>query len=160
MSEYDDWDDEDGNSGDGQDANSAIKKVRAADKAKAKKIAELEELLGSTRKALRDRSVKDVLTAKGINPKIASLIPADLSSEEDIETWVSEYGDVFGVAPVSDGGQQPAQTDPNTASLKNIGNVQATGQAFTGDVDQIRSLIESANTPAELDAVMAQYRSQ
>jgi hypothetical protein len=70
--------------------------LRKALKKADKQRKELEEQLSSLKSNLRQRSVKDVLEAKGVNPKIAAFIPADADTPEAIATWLDEYADVFG----------------------------------------------------------------
>jgi len=70
--------------------------LRKALKKAEKRNKELEDMVSSLKSTNRDRSVKDVLDAKGVNPKIASFIPKDMETPEQIATWLEEYSDVFG----------------------------------------------------------------
>lgn len=157
MSEFDDWDDEDQPTTPDQGGTDALRNARAAAKANAKKAKELEEKLTATMQALRERSVKDVLTAKGMNPAIAKVIPADLSSEDEIAGWVTENSELFGVASPA-GSETPATTNPQFEALQRIAGTQASGTTFTGDAAQAEAMIRGANTEQELQAVMAQLR--
>ena len=89
MSFYDDDDDFEGNESEG------IKQLRSAQKAATKRIKELESELDSFRSTERTRSVSDVLAARGLNSKIADLIPSDLRGSDDINRWLDERADVF-----------------------------------------------------------------
>lgn len=91
-----------------------VKKLRRSERAKEKRIKELESELVSLRKTQRDYSVKSTLESKGINPKIAAFIPQDLDvNSSEFENWLNEYGDVFGVTNPA----ESAQTDVNPNDL-------------------------------------------
>lgn len=67
---------------------------------------------------LRQRTVSDVLTAKGYKAKVAKLIPADVEpTDEAVGKWLEEFADVFGVTPdagegkAEDGAAAPAEGD-------------------------------------------------
>lgn len=87
--DYDDDDDFDVNESGPANLRKALKKAE-----KDRKM--LEEQLSSLKSSLRQRSVKDVLEAKGVNSKIAAFIPADVEAPEAIAAWLDEYADVFG----------------------------------------------------------------
>ena len=168
TSQYDDnyWDENDDTIDDSRDTKQ-FRELRKADRAKAARIKELEDRLASMSKAVRDRSVKDVLTARGLNPKIAAFIPSDIESSEDaIAKWVDEYGDVFGAAapaqqesPAADeqgipGVTTPGQLDPNIRTMSQNAQVASQGQPFAGDQAQLESLIASASSPEELNQLL------
>jgi len=93
MSNYeDDEDDFD------TESNDVLGQLRKANKAKEKQLKEIQEELSSLRKDKRDRTISEVLTARGVNPKISAFIPQDIDlTEESLSSWLAEYGDVFGV---------------------------------------------------------------
>ena len=111
MAEYDDIDndfdvEDDNDFGYGDQSSSLVKKLRrelnATKKALKEKDSELSGLMSET----RSRTVKEILQSRGANPKIATFIPKDISpNEDDINSWLDEYGDVFGFVPES---TQPA----------------------------------------------------
>jgi len=94
MSNYeDDEDDFD------TESNDVLGQLRKANKAKEKQLKEIQEELLSLRKDKRDRTISEVLTARGVNPKISAFIPQDIDlTEESLSSWLAEYGDVFGVS--------------------------------------------------------------
>lgn len=151
---YDGYDDDDF---DVEESN-PLKALRKENRAKEKQIKELQEQLSSLSKANRERSLADVLSSRGLNSKIAKFIPEDVTSEEDVASWLDEFGDVFGATPAqSSNDGAPAEQDPNAevlAALSKIANTQTTGQAPTGDQDQIAALIAGARTPEELNSVL------
>lgn len=150
--DYDDYDDEFGGDARGSE-NNVLRELRKQNRAKEKQIKELTERLSSLAQQTRERSVKDVLAAKGLSPKIAKFIPEDMTSEEDVSAWVEENAEIFGGVPA------PVETDgeaagPDLSGLTQISQMQSTGQPFDGDSDQIAALIRSARSPEELNKVI------
>ena len=81
--QYDEYEDDfDNNDGGPANLRKALKKAE-------KQRTELEEQLSSMKANLRDRSVKDVLETKGVNPKIAAFIPREMETSEQIATWLT-----------------------------------------------------------------------
>ncbi len=116
------------------------------------KIKELEQELSGLKTQTRQRTVKDVLQAKGLNPKIAAFIPADIdTSEEAISNWVNEYGDVFGIQAPTE--EKPAQKSPEVMAQARINNIVATGTAPDVDEDAFAK-IAGAKTREDLDALL------
>ena len=151
MSEYE-WDDDDlETSNDGN----AMKELRKAYKKLQAEKKELSEALEGMQSSLRERSVKDVLASKGLPEKIAAFIPKDATTSEEVEAWISEYGDVFGVqAGEAEEPAQQRQVNPELAALNRISETQSSGQPFTNDPDQLASLISSAQNPEELNKLL------
>jgi hypothetical protein len=93
-----------------------------------------------------------VLQAKGLNPKIAAFIPQDIdTSEEAINNWVNEYGDVFGIQTPSE--EKPVQKNSEIAAQARINNLVATGTAPDVDEDAFAK-IAGAKTREDLDALL------
>ena len=156
MSEYDDWDaelgDAQGDSGDIPELRKAYRKLQRQNK-------ELLDQLNGMQKQVRERSVKDVLAAKGLPPKIAAFIPESANTSEEVEAWIAEYGDVFGVQAGEQGeavesAGEPRQVDPSLQALGRISAVQQSGQPYSGDPDQLAGLIAGARTPEELNEIL------
>jgi hypothetical protein len=140
--EYDDEDDV---------QDTGITQLRKVNRALEKRAKELEQELASLKTQTRQRTVKEVLQAKGLNPKIAAFIPQDIdASEEAINQWVSEYGDVFG-APVP--AQEEAKPAADVSAHARINNVVATGQPPTVDEDAMAKVL-GAKTREDLDALL------
>ena len=81
------------------DGSDLLKKLRKAKRNDEKRIKELTEQLEGLSKAQRERTVKEVLEQKGVNPKAQRLILIDLDdiSEESVNTWLEDNGDLFGL---------------------------------------------------------------
>jgi len=153
--EYDDEDDD--------TTTDVVGQLRKVNRALEKRAKELEQELSGLKKELeqelsglktqtRQRTVKDVLQAKGLNPKIAAFIPQDIdSSEEAITNWVNEYGDVFGIQTPSE--EKPAAKSPEVMAQARINNIAATGTAPDVDEDAFAK-IAAAKTREDLDALL------
>ena len=76
-----------------------LKKLRKAKRSDEKRIKELTEQLEGFSKEQRERTVKDVLEQKGVNPKAVRLILKDLDdvNEESVNNWLEDNGDLFGL---------------------------------------------------------------
>ena len=150
MSNFDYEDDDETEST--YDSNDLVKQLRKANKQKDKELADLKAQFGDISKAQRERAVKDVLEARGVNSKIAKFIPSDIDpTEESLSKWLDDNGDVFGF--------QATESNQNTvdpaqaAAYKRMNN--ATEQAQTPDAsDDILRKLMSANSKEELDEVI------
>lgn len=153
MSGYE-WDDDDDFDGASNDSN-AMKELRKAYKAAQRQNKELLETLDSLKSSVRERSVKDVLAQRGVSPKVAKLIPAEATSAEEVEAWLDEFGEVFGIesnAPSEE--QKPAAPDPDLQAIGRISATQSSGQPYSGDADQLDALIRGAQSPEELNKIL------
>ncbi len=129
-----------------------VGQLRKVNRALEKRAKELEQELSGLKTQTRQRTVKDVLQAKGLNPKIAAFIPQDIdSSEEEIVKWVNEYGDVFGIQTPSE--EKPAEKSPEVKAQARINNLVSTGTAPDIDEDAFAK-IAGAKTREDLDALL------
>jgi hypothetical protein len=101
-------------SGDGSDL---LKKLRKAKRADEKRIKELTEQLDGLSKVQRERTVKEVLEKKGVNPKAMRLILKDIDdvSEESVNNWLEDNGDLFGITVEQDA---PRVSEIDRAALR------------------------------------------
>ena len=151
MSNYDYEDDEDEVT---TESNDVVKQLRKANKQKEKELADLKSQFDTLNKQQRERAIKDVLEARGVNKKISAFIPQDLDpTEESLSKWLDDYGDVFGLdttessQPVVDQATQDAYQKMN----------KLTGQGITPDsTDDIYRKLMNANSKEELDEVIRQ----
>jgi hypothetical protein len=140
---YDDEDDD--------TSTDVVAQLRKVNRALEKRAKELEQELSGLKTQTRQRTVKEVLQAKGLNPKIAAFIPQDIdASEEAINQWVNEYGDVFG-APAQE--QEEAKPAADVSAHTRINNVVATGQPPSVDEDAMAKVL-GAKTREDLDALL------
>ena len=149
MSNYDYEDDDDDST---TESNDLVKQLRKAAKQKDKELNELKSQFESLNKQSRERSIKDVLEARGVNGKVAKFIPQDLDpTEESLSKWLEDNADVFGFQ-VEDK-SQPAVDPATAAAYKKMNN--AVDQGITPDSnDDIMRRLLSAESKEELDEII------
>jgi hypothetical protein len=129
-----------------------VGQLRKVNRTLEKRAKELEQELAGLKTQTRQRTVKDVLQAKGLNPKIAALIPQDIEpSDEALMKWVEDYGDVFGIQTPTE--EKPAENSPEIKAQARINNIVATGTAPDIDEDAFAK-IASAKTKEDLDILL------
>jgi len=153
MSEYD-WDDDEDFSGASNDSN-AMKELRKAHREAQKRNKEMAAQLESLQSSLRERSVRDILDSKNIPAKVAALVPKDITSAEDVESWLAEFGDVFGFTS-QDSKQDESKpiVNPELEKWSRISSTQSSGEAYNGDNDQMSALINAATSVEELNKLL------
>ena len=150
MSNYD-YEDDDDTDTTVSSNDDLVKQLRKQLKAKDKETAELKNQFESLSKAQRERAVKDVLEARGVNGKVAKFIPQDLDpTEESLSKWLEDNADVFGFQ-VQD--KQPAVDPAQAAAYKKMNNAVDQGLTPDSTEDLMRKLL-SANSKEELDEVI------
>lgn len=95
------------------------KQLEAAKKAQATAEATAAELKG----AVRQRTLAEVLTSKGVNAKVAALIPTDVEGDEAVGKWLDDYADVFGITVAA-----PAAVDGED-DMRSVQSATSTGNA-------------------------------
>ena len=130
-----------------------VKKLRKAKRADEKRIKELTEQLEGLSKVQRERVVKEVLDQKGVNPKAARLILKDLDdvSEESVNHWLDDNGDLFGFT------QQAQEADPqrelDLAALRQQDIVTQNGMTPDKQMDAVQRINDAA-TAEEIIAMI------
>lgn len=136
-----------------QDSNGPAELRKALKKAQKEREA-LEAELNQIRKDLKSRTVKEVLESKGVPAKLAKLIPSDVDSPEQIDAWLSEYSDVFGLQAQSQ--EEPAQPNVDEETIKasqRINQTTSTAQTPSGD-DSVHQKLLAAGSREELDQMI------
>ena len=137
MSDYDDQ----------LEGTELVKQLRTQLKAQTKANNEALEELKVFRQEQRTRTLASKLTEKGLNAKVAKLVPQDV---EDVDAWLTEYGDVFGI--------NQTETDtpsPDAEAQSRVSKLEGLGQ---GGSESLLSRINSATNPAELMKILAATR--
>jgi len=113
----DDEDDQDTDNEVQMDGSDLLKKLRKAKRNDEKRIKELTEQLEGLSKSQRERTVKDVLEKKGVNPKAVRLILKDIDdiTEESVNNWLDDNGDLFGLSTTQ---EAPEQDTIDRAALR------------------------------------------
>ena len=153
MSNFDYEDEDEDTTQDLGQNNDLVKQLRKANKQKEKELAELKAQFDGVSKAQRERAIKDVLEARGVNKKVASFIPSDIDpTEESLSKWLTEYGDVFGITA------EPTQdvVDPaQAAAYKKMNSTVDSGLTPDSSDDMLRKILNT-NSKEELDEVIRQ----
>jgi len=118
------------------DSNDVLGQLRKANKAKEKQLKEIQEELATLRKEKRERTISEVLTARGLNPAIAEFIPQDIDlTEESLSAWVEAKSSIFGAAPAQ---QTQTPTGLPEGFLDSYNKAQATvEQSLPADRQQM-----------------------
>jgi hypothetical protein len=143
--EDDDLDTEVTNNMDGSDL---LKKLRKAKRNDEKRIKELTDQLESLSKVQRERTVKEVLEKKGVNPKAVRLILKDIDdvNEESVNNWLDENGDLFGLTKAE---EAPKVNEMDRAALRQQDVV--TQGAYTPDrAEDLNYRLDHAESAEEI----------
>ena len=153
MSNFD-YEDEDDDFTQESSNNDLVKQLRKANKQKEKELAELKSQFENLSKAQRERAIKDVLEARGVNKKIASFIPSDIDpTEESLSKWLDDYGDVFGLQATET--SKPAVDPAQAAAYKKMNTAVDSGLTPDSSDDILKKIL-STNSKEELDEVLRQ----
>ena len=147
-----DEDDQDTDNETHMDGSDLLKKLRKAKRNDEKRIKELTEQLEGLSKSQRERTVKEVLEKKGVNPKAQRLILKDLEdvSEESVNTWLDDNGDLFGLT------KEPAVTqeqEVNRAALRQQ-DILTQGSLTPDRAEDLESKISSAQSAEEILSIL------
>jgi hypothetical protein len=127
-----------------------LKKLRKAKRADEKRIKELTEQLEGFSKSQRERTVKEVLEQKGVNPKAVRLILKDLDevSEESVNNWLEDNGDLFGMTT-----QETPQSNVDRAALRQQDAI--TQGAITPDrAENLEQRLGAADSAEEILSIL------
>lgn len=148
MGQYDDEDFEFETEATGSDLVKQLRKqVNELSKALKERDAQLEEVLYES----REQSIAEVLAEMGVNPKVAAFVPDDVEDVDDLEAWLYEYGEVFGVGSVGD--------DESVLDEESVRAAELMSAVEEGGVDpevgqDLAARIAAASTPEELQALL------
>ena len=124
-----------------KDLRKQLKEKAATEKALAEKVAEFE-------KRERIRNVASVLSEKGVNPKVAKLVPSDVGEdEESVGKWLNDFGDVFGIKQNTTEGatEQVSTVDTDTQqATQRMMQTTATGKPPTSGYQEQLSKLQNA----------------
>ena len=137
-----------------QDSNGPADLRKALKKAQKEREA-LEAELNQIRKDLKSRTVKEVLESKGVPTKLAKLIPSDVDTPEQIDAWLTEYSDVFGLQS-EQSQEEPAQPNVDEDTIRasqRINQTTSTAQTPSGD-ESVHQKLLAAGSKEELDRMI------
>ena len=145
----------------GDNDSNLVKKLRSKIDELAARAKELETENQSLKGSARKQSLSSALAARGYPAKIAAFIPADLDpTDEAIDEWLSEYGDVFGGANQVQQ-EQAVQQAPvvvgsaaDAEAYRRMNAVETGGQAPANVSGDILAMIDQAESMDDLMAVL------
>lgn len=147
----DDEDDEDTPTSAYESDSDLVKRLRKQLKVEQRKNKDLETSYGEVTKAQKERILKDVLTSKGVNQKIAQFIPSDIEASEDaISSWLDANGDVFGYTPAP----KPAVNQSDIAALQKMDSV-LTGAETPASSNDTENRLANATTEEEILSILS-----
>ncbi len=116
---------------------------------------QFEEELTSIKSQFRERSVAEILTAKGVNAKVAKFIPSDIESEDQVQAWLQENADLFG-APVVEEQGSPV-SEQVRGELQRANQLQERS-APPDKINDLEQRLAVAGSVDEINAVLAEYQ--
>ena len=133
------------------DGSDLLKKLRKAKRNDEKRIKELTEQLEGLSKSQRERTVKEVLEQKGVNPKAQRLILKDLDdiNEESVNNWLEDNGDLFGLTKP----EVNEEKELNRAALRQQDVVTQLGSS-PDRAEDLLSRINNAASAEELNSII------
>lgn len=144
------WDDEDDEDTQDPSESSLVKNLRKQLKAEQKRAKELESSLGELTKAQKERILKEVLTSRGVNPKIAQYVPSDVDASPDaINAWLDNNADVFGVKTED----KPAVPQQDINALQKMDSALTGAEATSSD--SVEARIAAATSEDEILSILA-----
>ena len=153
-----DWDDEDDNdesNDSGQVSESdLIRQLRKQVRKSGKRVVELETANKGLTQVQQERTVKEFLEKKGVNPKTARLILKDLDTvdESSIDTWLTENAEILTFTPKAVVSAEE-QANLDALAAQDALTSQA-GSPGTGAGD-VATRLANAKTPAEFNEILA-----
>lgn len=151
------WDDQDFTIDDALDGSDLVKDLRRVIKNLQSKSSDLETEVKGYRTTARVATVAEVLKANGLSEAVAKFVPADVEGDA-LNDWIKENAEIFGgVKPAEDpaGSEDPPADPAEVASRERMATLS--GKAATPvPATDWAARIKAANTPAELNTVLAE----
>jgi hypothetical protein len=129
-----------------------VKKLRRDLKVALRENKEFKTQVSELTKAQKERILTDVLTSRGVNPKIASFIPDSVELNADaINAFIDANADIFHVEASS------KASNVNQADIDNIKKINevTTGAESSESSDSLEALIKGATTEDELLSILS-----
>jgi hypothetical protein len=120
--------------------------LRRAARANEKRAKELEAELQTLRSEQRKSTVKSVLESRGVRPSIAKYIPEDVTSAEDIDAWLADNAEDFGIVVQND---EP-NNEMTLRQLRQIDAVTSDAQSPVG-LDDMMLRLNQAQSAEEIE---------
>lgn len=151
------WEDEDDDTlttpeqGLSSNDNDLVRQLRKADRAKEKRIKELESELVGFKKVQSERTIKEILEQEGVKPSAAKYILKDIENvtPDSIKEWLRDNGEDFGWQPAT----ASKVSDEDRAAISKQDRI--TQGAITPDRgEDLEMRIDQASSPEELRRIL------
>lgn len=141
-----------------------VKDLRAQIEKANKELRDAQQTITQQSDAIRQRTVADVLSGKGVPAKVAKLIPKDIeASEVAVSKWLEDYADLFPAGSKSDegsqnppnqaGGSENQNPSPDELASQRMQNAMTGGSVAQPRLDELMEQVSKAN-PTELLALI------
>lgn len=143
------------------DNSNLVKKLRSKIDELASKAKELEAENASLKGSARKQTLSSALAARGYPAKIAAFIPSDLEpTDEALDQWLSEYGDVFGGAQATpqEGIQQAPVVVGSAADAEAYRRIAAVEAGGSPPLNVTGDILAQINSAESLDDLMSVLR--
>lgn len=131
----------------------APKGLRAQLEATLAKLKEAEDTISSYKTKERISTVEAAVTAKGLNPKVAKLIPSEVETTDALEEWLNDYAEVFGyTADNNSSNPKPTFDQGEVNAAARLQQLANTGQA-PSRLDDLSSRLAAATTEEEISRI-------
>jgi len=150
------WEDEDFDTAEETSArdtggDNLVRQLRKQQRESEKRAKALEAELAEFRKDRRISSIQTVLNERGLNPKVAELIPADIEANQDaVANWLNQYGELFGLP------QQEDAQRPDLSTLRQIDKVTNSAQTPMGDDDMLLRISQAGSAEEIINMIYGQ----
>lgn len=130
-----------------------MKRLRKVISDQKKTISEQEQELSEFYNSNWEADVSEALKGMDVDPKISRFVPESIESVDQLETWVEENADVFGIAPAEERG------DASDIDRGHIEAAEMMAAVSEGDIDpdiglDLAARIQNAGSPDELMALL------
>lgn len=128
-----------------------------------KALAENKELkteLQTVKSTVREKTLSEVLNAKGVNTKVSKFIPEDINGVEEIEEWLTDNADVFGFTVNDEQVNQTPKsvvTDEEKQSANRLQNLNQSAQTPSKFQD-FETRLANATSKKEIDDIMREAK--
>lgn len=142
-----------------------VKDLRSQIEKANKDLRDAQQTIAQQSNAIRERTVADVLSNKGVPAKVAKLIPSDIeASESAVTKWLEDYSDLFQVTksenqdspqnpPNEAGGSENQTPNPDELAARRMQNALTGGTVAQPRMDELMDQVSKAS-PAELLAMI------
>jgi hypothetical protein len=134
------------------DGSDLVKDLRKQIKALQKEKTDISQELSSLQSVARERSVAEVLAARGLSSKVANVIPSNVNTTEALNEWLENNAEIFGIAPAAETTPTPGADAATVQSTQRLQTLNKTAQVPTQALD-LEARFAAANTAEEIAAI-------